>query len=1842
MLSPDAATSEDPKSQPAKVTPSRTSKNPRTTTNGTSTYVSPYRQTPRSGSSPAVNSRATPSAVNSRTAPSAPAHAAKFKDIVNRFNETQDEKIPCPTNPTAASRVSPAVKNRKQPETKKAPPPWRPGGGSTKSTSKDTPKLRQNRSTSALSSHESKTTSRASSRASTISTTGEVKIKRPSTARPVEKGKNVSRREHDNVVLDGEFIVQGNEKRHGRSRSNIENDRPNLTLQTERSALRHRRSRSNVEVSSSPSKQQNLAIPTLATEIHPSIRSNVTSSSIDSPLSPASPLSKVPLIQRKHNTKTISTSSRNPLSKTTSTGRSGFTGSESTNKRSTLSSLNVSPHSSRHIPQPSKSPTLRAYITAPPPKKSPELRSSRPRAQISSPAATPKPKTTRSTGSTATSTGQGKVDDSPRTTARTKKKIPELGSIDFAARRAAIQAAYTKTLSESSVKENQPKVVVKQSSVVSLKGAIEEEEEEEEGVGSPSSHSIKEAITPIQETIEEEQEDDGDLSVRPGPQINVLPVTEIMGQDYHQEGVSQNKSNSEEAPGNNVQSLPYNSHLISEPSSSSVTPIDIQLPDEPLPAYREAAPGSFSSAINHNNEKRVLTEGFSHPGSNDDDESVDMAQNVEMVERPASKRFSLSGLPSLRFQIDNLPTAKNKLPGEESPLSPFTRSLLTIGEPMKKSTHVPVIITPDSPVESRRPPPRMTDISEYLRPDSIATEWTDVTCGDESEYEQRQDIPRTTSSALQTELRGFTVGGVIYPPEARDSLDTPIIPSPVDSELYTPTEGENTILSFIDRYDEPREDFLSPYIDSPSSEYAAGVGETDVGENQSGEDGNYEGDEDEVSSCSEETMHSSSRPSAEGSEDWQNEGPSASKRLSLTRSQSPVTSRQSINDEPLPPTPPPKDDLYLPPVPRKNSVPFVELAFPRKPTTTMPMPNRTPLQNALSLPAIPTDNEPLGLAIRISSPYTIGLDTHGFESQGSSHRPNIPSLEHNYTAPAKTPFSPPSSSYSDPDGSRRSSTFTAPVASPRASEITLPSSLSASIRIPTIDSVSDQKNLTKRKNIMKELVDTEKAFFQDMTVTEEIYKGSANACSALTSEDVKVMFGNTDAIIQFSKAFQESLKAAVASVYVLKKPRSNLNSSSVSLANSMSGDENIRGSVVSELSFLSDDEKDRQTYVGEAFGEHLAKMEKVYGDYCKNHETAVIRLQKLEASQGVAIWLRECKAVAEDLTNAWSLESLLIKPVQRILKYPLMLHSLLEVTPLDHPDYTALVWAEKEVRMVADRINELKKRKDILEKIVRKRNDTDIRHGISKLISRRAEMLRQTMGASEAVVDPQYNKLVENFNMHYVQLQVVFRDIDGYIAKTNEFFEQLLEISGSVKEFEDVSQTRYPELESKWRLFDSAMRDMVKAALSEHTHRVKKHCVEPIEALLRLFDNPQRLMVKRNKKSVDFARYNAIKEKGTVPDKKTKELADAYVALNEALIDELPKLFILTKKLVIVSLDNFVELQSQWNQTFSGALITAMPDISIPVRPKDIVANFSADYSYNESAIKDLGICNGKTVTTLKAITSPSGLGHLALSPSSISLDDKDMLSHHYRPNTADPVRDQRERCTSFSSRSVSSLDNHRRHSDEMTVAAAMSAIATAMPGASHMAGHTARARASSSVYPTRVQTTPTSPSVLRSLSAHSPLAPRPPTSHPRPSSSAAFAPVPETTVTPDFSRTSSPSPQIFSGAFSSALPMSDSEPSPGPSRSNSRQSNRTRGSESRRRPMTVAQDSAPLFVAVSLYEFNIDKQRREAGFPYLTYVQGEVFDVIGIKGEIWLAKNQDDEHGEIGWIWCKHFQRLP
>lgn len=60
--------------------------------------------------------------------------------------------------------------------------------------------------------------------------------------------------------------------------------------------------------------------------------------------------------------------------------------------------------------------------------------------------------------------------------------------------------------------------------------------------------------------------------------------------------------------------------------------------------------------------------------------------------------------------------------------------------------------------------------------------------------------------------------------------------------------------------------------------------------------------------------------------------------------------------------------------------------------------------------------------------------------------------------------------------------------------------------------------------------------------------------------------------------------------------------------------------------------------------------------------------------------------------------SLMIKPIQRVMKYPLLLCELRNSTPPSHPDFRALEDAFAAVKDINVNINELKRRKDLGKK----------------------------------------------------------------------------------------------------------------------------------------------------------------------------------------------------------------------------------------------------------------------------------------------------------------------------------------------------------------------------------------------------------------------------------------------------------------------------------------------------------------------------------------------------------------
>lgn len=78
--------------------------------------------------------------------------------------------------------------------------------------------------------------------------------------------------------------------------------------------------------------------------------------------------------------------------------------------------------------------------------------------------------------------------------------------------------------------------------------------------------------------------------------------------------------------------------------------------------------------------------------------------------------------------------------------------------------------------------------------------------------------------------------------------------------------------------------------------------------------------------------------------------------------------------------------------------------------------------------------------------------------------------------------------------------------------------------------------------------------------------------------------------------------------------------------------------------------------------------------------------------------MRRCKSKIQEQTNCFDLASIVIKPVQRILKYPLLINELIKCTEDGHTDWEPLQRAMEMITDIAQSINENKRRQDLIQK----------------------------------------------------------------------------------------------------------------------------------------------------------------------------------------------------------------------------------------------------------------------------------------------------------------------------------------------------------------------------------------------------------------------------------------------------------------------------------------------------------------------------------------------------------------
>ncbi len=411
------------------------------------------------------------------------------------------------------------------------------------------------------------------------------------------------------------------------------------------------------------------------------------------------------------------------------------------------------------------------------------------------------------------------------------------------------------------------------------------------------------------------------------------------------------------------------------------------------------------------------------------------------------------------------------------------------------------------------------------------------------------------------------------------------------------------------------------------------------------------------------------------------------------------------------------------------------------------------------------------------------------------------------------------------------------------------------------------------------------------------------------------------------------------------------------------------------------------------------------------------------------------------------------------------------------------------------------------------------------------------------------------------------------------------------------------------------MRDESNANMLQ-VNAVKKSVIEPMISLIKIYDGPERLMQKRNKRLMDYARFRAIKDRGDKPDKKTAEQGEQFMAVNDTLKDELPKLYSMTGRLIEACLNNFVQLQVQWNIVWRRKLSQVFDDRKLPSNVAEIVQAFLGDFSFHEENVLTLGICNGSLLAeavNLAKITSPTTLTaddgsstyvSSTRQDSSLDLSNRRTLSVS---SEASPVLPQPDFGV-HNNGSFFNVENgvHMPHkpaglrltqnsNSSRQRMRANSALSINSPRTPEMPG-SYRSYSNAS---TPINSGPMRPSSAqpRTATDPSPSLPRPSVETPsfnrmsedsthlsRPVSGSTYPQVTHSSQ----ARAPSPSPH-YSGFFSSAMPMSDSPRTQSPIDKSDRQ------------------EFNVMFLAASVYEFNIDRARTTGGHPYLTYVAGEV-----------------------------------
>ncbi|XP_051019357.1 rho guanine nucleotide exchange factor 37 [Acomys russatus] len=419
------------------------------------------------------------------------------------------------------------------------------------------------------------------------------------------------------------------------------------------------------------------------------------------------------------------------------------------------------------------------------------------------------------------------------------------------------------------------------------------------------------------------------------------------------------------------------------------------------------------------------------------------------------------------------------------------------------------------------------------------------------------------------------------------------------------------------------------------------------------------------------------------------------------------------------------------------------------------------------------------------------------------------------------------------------------------------SSRSESPEQETLD--SEDRSLLHQRLAIKELIDTESSYLHMLRLCISDIRGQLHQ---LPPGDLDVLFSNIEDIIPVSYRFLQRLQETAGK------------------------------------------EEEQAFLIGNLFLEFQEEFEQVYKVYCANYDQALLLLKAYRKEPELQKEIQDIIEAAVPQAGPSGLSFLLVIPLQRITKYPLLLQKMLEKTPADASARPVLERASSALQDVNSHINEYKMRKEVALKYtkveqlsLRERLARINTHTLSKKTTRLSQLLKQEAGLVPRTEDKEFDDLEERFQWVSLCVTELRSNVAAYMDNLEAFLcvrphEWNLDIPGGPAE-----------------QYCSLARDLQLEAFLHFKQRLKGLVWQPLCSLARALAGPQNLIKKRLDKLLDFERVEEkLLDVGSVTYEE-EAARHTYQALNSLLVAELPQFNQLVTQWLGQILCTFVVLQ---------------------------------------------------------------------------------------------------------------------------------------------------------------------------------------------------------------------------------------------------------------------------------------------------------------------------------------------